>query len=1317
MDRFTHLHVHSHYSILDGMSKVPDLIDRALKLGMHSIALTDHGNMYGIKELMDTAGSVNAPIKKRIKALEKEIEELKSGSVPSDHPSDRTVDAILEEIKVAKDSLFKPIAGVEAYCARRSLYLKDKDVKEYNPETGRERIIDASGWHLVLLAKNKKGYQNLCKIVSTAWIDGNYFRPRIDKELLEKYHEGLICSSACLGGEIPQLIIAGKTDEAEKSIRWFQNLFGDDYYLEIQRHKTDLPRSDRRVFERQQQVNPVILELAKKTGVKVIATNDVHFVLREHAEAHDRLICLNTGKKLNDEDRMHYTKQEWLKSPDEMQEIFQDVPEALSNTQEIVNKVEYYSIDSDPIMPKFDIPTDFGTEEEYRQRFTEEDLFNEFTRNEKGETVLSQEEAEKKIHKLGGYEKLYRIKLEADYLNKLAWDGAHMRYGENLTEEIKSQITFELHIMKTMGFPGYFLIVSDYIRAAREELGVSVGPGRGSAAGSVVAYCLRITDVDPLKYDLLFERFLNPDRISLPDIDVDFDDDGRGRVLDWVTQKYGKEKVAHIITYGTMAAKSAIADVGRVQEVPLPIVNEWKKLVPDALPDTIKNEKGKTPKPTLSNCLKYLPEFQSRFQASDQNEKDMITYAAELEGTIRQVGIHACGVIIGADDLTNFAPMSTVYDKETGQDVIVTQYDGHVIEQVGLIKMDFLGLSTLSIIKEALKNIYKRTGEQVDIDHIPLDDELTYQLYQRGDTIGTFQFESAGMQEHLRNLQPTVFEDLIAMNALYRPGPMDNIPEFIKRKQGIKEIRYEIDVMSKYLSDTYGITVYQEQVMLLSRLLADFTRGESDALRKAMGKKKKDIVDKMKPQFIEGGKKNGHDEKILEHIWSEWEKFASYAFNKSHATCYSWVAYQTAWLKAHYPADFMAANLTRNRDDITKVSKFMDECRRMGIDVLGPDINESDLNFTVNKEGAIRFGLGGVKGVGEGAVESIIQEREKNGPYVSIYDFMERINMTSCNRGTLESLGLAGAFDNFGDGSKREQFFVRTNIEKRPTFNEALIEYGRTVQNDRLQNTNTLFGDLGGDAIEIQRPPLNATQQWNFLEKLGWEKDCIGIYLSSHPLDEYYCEFRSFVTVQCKEMEEWMKKTTEGDSPRGKDFTMAGIVTDTYNGVTKTNNPYGRFTIEDYSGSYTFALFGENYIEYKKYMQKDLYILVRGHIADRRERYNNFHPKVGDSLTLDANIKQVMLLNDVCQKMAERLTVYLDSDRLQPDFVTNFGRMMKSGNVEGERHGHISLHIVFQKKNRNIPTRARNIWVDMNREVKEFLKTNQERHLLEFKLS
>lgn len=785
----------------------------------------------------------------------------------------------------------------------------------------------------------------------------------------------MIVCSACLGGEVPRRISAGQLEEAEEAIRWYKNLFGDDYYLELQRHKATVPRANHETFKLQEVVNQKLIEYARKYDIKLVCTNDVHFVDEENAEAHDRLICLSTGKDLDDPNRMLYTKQEWMKTREEMNEIFADVPEALSNTVDICDQVEFYSIDHAPIMPTFAIPESFGTEEEYRKKFTEKDLFDEFTQDENGNVVMDEASAKAKIERLGGYEKLYRIKLEADYLAKLAYDGARRRYGEELDEEVQERIKFELHIMKTMGFPGYFLIVQDFISAAREKLDVSVGPGRGSAAGSAVAYCLGITQIDPIKYDLLFERFLNPDRISLPDIDVDFDDDGRGRVLNWVTEKYGQEKVAHIITYGTMATKLAIKDVARVQKLPLSESDRLCKLIPDKIPDKKLN---------LPNAIAYVPELQAAEVSSDPILRDTIKYAKMLEGNVRNTGVHACGTIICRDDITDWVPVSTADDKETGEKMLVTQYEGSVIEDTGLIKMDFLGLKTLSIIKEALENIKNSKGIVLNIDEIPIDDPATYRLYSDGRTIGTFQFESAGMQKYLRELQPSTFEDLIAMNALYRPGPMDYIPDFIDRKHGRKPIEYDIPIMEKYLKDTYGITVYQEQVMLLSRLLADFTRGESDALRKAMGKKLRDKLDHMKPKFIEGGKKNGHDPEVLEKIWADWEKFASYAFNKSHATCYSWVAYQTAYLKANYPSEYMAATMSRNISNITEITKLMDESKATGIRVLGPDVNESLLKFSVNRRGDIRFGLGAIKGVGESAVQSILSEREKNGPYKSI---------------------------------------------------------------------------------------------------------------------------------------------------------------------------------------------------------------------------------------------------------------------------------------------------------------------------------------------
>ena len=978
MEDFVHLHVHTYYSILDGQASISKLVDKAVGNGMRGMAITDHGNMMGIKEFFNYCKGVNGKRKD-------------AGQEP-----------------------FKPIFGCEMYVVRNGRRLTDKEKAQG----------DSGGNHLVVLAKNEKGYHNLIKLVSKAWTDGFYTRPRTDHVELEKYHEGLIVCSACIAGEVPAKILKGDIAGAEESVLWFKRVFGDDYYLELQRHEVKDPsiRANRETFPLQQQANKVIIELARKHDVKLVCTNDSHFVDEENAEAHDRLLCLSTGKDLDDPTRMLYSKQEWFKTREEMNDVFCDIPEALANTCEILDKVETYSIDHDPIMPFFPIPAEFGSEEEYRKRITEQELYDEFTSDENGENQLSPEEGAKKIKKLGGYDRLYRIKFEADYLSKLAYDGARRLYGDPLTDEVRERVNFELHIMKTMGFPGYFLIVQDFINSAREELGVMVGPGRGSAAGSVVAYCLGITKIDPIKYDLLFERFLNPDRISLPDIDTDFDDDGRGRVLEWVEDKYGHDKVAHIITYGTMATKNSIKDVARVEKLPLERSNQLCKAIPDKLPGGLKMN--------LTNAINVIPELREAEASTNRLESETIRYARMLEGTVRNTGIHACGTIICRDPISDWVPVSTAEDKsDPGHKLLCTQYDGHVIEETGLIKMDFLGLKTLSQLKEAVENVRLRTGEVIDLDTIPIDDPLTYQLYCEGRTIGTFQFESAGMQKYLRELKPSVFEDLIAMNALYRPGPMDYIPSFIARKNGREEIKYDIPCMEKYLKDTYGITVYQEQVMLLSRQLADFTRGESDALRKAMGKKKKAIVDAMKPKFIEGGKKNGHDPKVLEKIWGDWEKFASYAFNKSHATCYSWVAYQTAYLKAHYPAEFMAGIMSRSLDNINDITKFMDECRAMGIPTLGPDVNESRQKFSVNKKGEIRFGISAIKGVGGAAADAIISEREKNGPYTSIFDFIQRVNLGAVNRKCVESLVLSGGFDSFGQ-LRREDFSRKTQKER-----------------------------------------------------------------------------------------------------------------------------------------------------------------------------------------------------------------------------------------------------------------------------------------------
>ncbi len=1239
---FTHLHVHSHYSILDGMSKIPDLVDKCMRIGMPAMALTDHGNMYGIKEFLDYCEKANGAPKKKLKECKEEIAKT------TDAKKLQTLQAKLSELeaKVANFVPFKPIVGIETYCAHENFD------EEALPGHQKRR-----GWHLILLAKNLEGYHNLCKLSSLAFTEGYYYNARIDHRALAQYHEGIICCSACLGGEIPQKILKNDLGGAEESVKWFKNLFGEDYYIELQRHQTDKPNAAVDTFEKQQFVNEELLKLARKYDIKIIATNDVHFVEEEHGEAHDRLICLSTQTDFDDPNRMHYTKQEWLKSPDEMKAIFSDLPEAIANTQEIADKIEVYNINNEPMMPKFPIPEDFGTEEEYRQRITEQDLFDEFTRNEKGEVVLSQEDAEKKIAKLGGYDKLYRIKLEADYLAKLTWDGAQKRYGDTLTDEQLERITFELHIMKTMGFPGYFLIVQDYIRAAREELDVSVGPGRGSAAGSVVAYCLKITDIDPLKYDLLFERFLNPDRISLPDIDVDFDDDGRGKVLDWVTKKYGYERVAHIITYGTMASKSSIADVGRVQKIPLSTVNMIKALIPDrSFSDNIKDEKGKSPKVNLKNCYKYLPEFKEYLHGEDRNISSMLTYASELEDTNRQVGIHACGVIIGADDLTKYAPVCTVEDRETKTRVVVTQYDGHFVESVGLIKMDFLGLKTLSLIKETLSNIKKSKNIEIDIDDIPLDDELTYQLFCDGQTVGVFQFESAGMQKYLRELKPSKLEDLIAMNALYRPGPMDYIPQFIRRKHGKEPIVYDIPVMEKYLKDTYGVTVYQEQVMLLSRLLAGFTRGEADTLRKAMGKKIAAMLAMLKPKFIEGGKKNGHDPKMLEKIWGDWEKFASYAFNKSHAACYAWVAYQTAYLKAHYPAEYMAANLTRNKDSITEVAKFMDECKNMKLSVKGPDVNESELNFTVNKDGVIRFGLGGIKGVGEGAVEAIVNERLANGPYKNIFDFAERVNLSACNKKAIESMAYAGCFDAFSEIA-REQFFA-PNV-KGTLFIESLINYGNRYQQDKVMNQNSLFG--GFDAVEITKPAIPPSPSWSQLEKLNKEKELVGMYISAHPLDRYKTAIMYGCSHKTAEINE-LKINKKNES-----FTIGGIIVDVREGRTKKDTQFGIFTVEDYDGQHEFPLFGNDYVNYGKFLKKDLFVFVSG---CSQQRGLDWKWKKADNSEQtqewEIKIKNIELLEDVENKLIEKLTIDIPLSHIDQMLVTELLSLFEenAGDVE-----------------------------------------------------
>ena len=1185
MEDFVHLHVHTYYSILDGQSSIPRLVDKAVNNGMRGMAITDHGDMFGIKEFFDYCNKVNG----------KRREEGKE--------------------------LFKPIFGCEMYVAR---HRKIDKVKENG---------DMSGYHLIVLAKNYQGYKNLIKLVSRSWVDGYYMRPRTDREDLERYHEGLIVCSACIAGEVPRKIIKDDIEGAREAIEWYHRVFGEDYYLELQRHEVKDPHliANREAFPMQQKANRVMIELAQEYGIKLVCTNDAHFVDKENAEAHDHLLCISTGKDLDDPNRMRYSKQEWFKTREEMNEVFSDIPEAMANTLEILNKVEVYDIEHGPIMPFFPIPETFGTEEEWRKRFTPQQLFDEFTSDENGENQLPREEGEEKIEKLGGIDKLYRIKFEADYLSELAYQGARKCYGETLTDEVKERINFELHIMKTMGFPGYFLIVQDFINSARDHLDVMVGPGRGSAAGSVVAYCLGITKIDPIKYDLLFERFLNPDRISLPDIDTDFDDDGRGRVLEWVENKYGHDNCAHIITFGTMATKNSIKDVARVEKLPLDVANHLCKVIPDKLPDGLKMN--------LPNAIKSIPELREAEASNDTRLRNTMTYAKMLEGTVRGTGIHACGFIICRDPISDWVPVSVAEDKsDPGHKLHCTQYDGHVIESTGLIKMDFLGLKTLSILKEAVENVKISTGIEVDLDKIPMDDPLTYQLYCEGRTIGTFQFESAGMQKYLRELHPTVFEDLIAMNALYRPGPMDYIPDFIARKRDPAKIAYDIPCMEKYLKDTYGITVYQEQVMLLSRQLAGFTRGESDALRKAMGKKKKAIVDAMKPKFIEGGKRNGHSPQVLEKIWADWEKFASYAFNKSHATCYSWVAYQTAYLKAHYPAEYMAAVMSRNLANIAEITKLMDECRAMGIECLGPDVNESRQKFSVNSHGAIRFGLAAVKGMGDAAAQAIIDEREKNGAYKSVFDLAERVNLGAVNRKAFESLALSGGFDSFK--IERQNYFG-TNA-KGDIFLDSLIRYGQLYQQEQVQAQNSLFGST--DAIEIATPQVPQVDPWSTIETLNRERDLVGIYLSAHPLDEFGIILRAMCNTHCIELDDKVSLSKKDQ------IVIGGIVTGTKSKFTKNGKPCGFVTIEDFEGSGELAFFGEEWGRWKGMLVEGSTVFITAKCVQ----------KYRDSNYYDLKIADIQYLQTVKDQRIEKFTITMDSTSIDETVVNDISTMLRN---------------------------------------------------------
>ena len=1220
---FVHLHVHTQYSILDGQAAIGGLFQRAKELGMPALAITDHGNMYGVKEFLKVA---------------KKFPEV------------------------------KPIIGCEIYVTKHYDHkIKDKDHRGY--------------FHLILLAKNYDGYKNLMKIVSTGHIEGKYYdKPRVSHEIVEKYSEGLVCCSACIAGEIPRAIIAGDMKGAEEAIAWHKKVFGDDFYLEVQQHKTDIPGQSQEVYERQIVANEGIFELAEKTGTKVVATNDVHFVRKEDGPAHDRLICLTTNVFLDDPNRMRYTQQEYLKSEEEMLDMFYKHPEALSNTLEVAEKIENFKIDKDPILPKFDLPEEFMA-----------DIDNYL---EKYRHIIDAGRCDPK-----GNDRGVEFTWSVAFLCHLTYKGAAERYGDTLNDVQAERIEFELKTICSMGFPDYFLIVQDFIAAARSE-GISVGPGRGSAAGSAVAYCLKITNIDPIRYDLLFERFLNPDRINMPDVDIDFDDDGRYRVFQYIEEKYGKDHISHVITYGTMAAKSAIKDVARISRMSIDESNRLTKLVPDRPFEATVEEDGKKVtkefKPKLGNCLKY-GDLHEELENGNEQTKEVLEYAGKLEGCIRQTGVHACAMIIGRGNLTEYIPISIANDKLTGEEVWVSQYDGHYIEEVGMLKMDFLGLRTLSIIKECQANIKKRFGIEFDIEKIPIDDKLTYELYSRGDTTSVFQFESPGMKEWLIKLQPTRFEDLIAMNALYRPGPMDYIPDFVERKQGRQPIVYDLPEMEGILQDTYGITVYQEQVMLLSRKLADFTRGQADTLRKAMGKKIIDLLNSLKGLFLEGGEKNGHPKDVLEKIWADWEKFAAYAFNKSHATCYAWVSYQTGWLKAHYPAEFQAANLTKNLSNMDEIKKIMDDCKKNGIKVLNPDINESDARFTVNKQGEIRFGLGGIKGFGDNIVRAILAEREENGLFEDIYDFVERMAGT-VNRKAFESLLHSGAFDSFG--ICRKQFMQICRNED--TFMDVLLRYGELYRKDSLESSVSLFGEA--EEMKPERPEIPPmVGEENILNKLQMEKELVGMYLSSHPLDQYQFEIDNFTTCQVSEINNLvseceMKKTK-------MKVAVAGFVTKTEHITGQSGRPWSRTVIEDFGGSYELKLYGKDHENFMSYMQLHNTLFIEGDIEERYYIKPEDRAQ-GKTSPYGFKVKKIILLGNVTDTYIKGFAINITTPMLTPEFREWLVKTIKKnkGNVP------LSMYLYDPENKWNIEFLSRKFKVAVTAEFIEELEKMRVRY-------
>ena len=1193
---FVHLHVHTQYSILDGQSSIENLFNRAEELGMPGLAITDHGNMYGVKEFFKFAAK---------------------------HPS------------------VKPIIGCEIYVSK-----------------GDHKVKEKGYYHLILLAKNYNGYKNLMKIVSTGHIEGMYYKPRVSHEVIEKYHEDIICSSACMAGEIPRMILDGNIAGAEKAIEWHKRVFKDDYYLEVMLHKTEVPGLSLEVYEKEKEYDEVIFDLAEKHGVKVIATNDVHFVRKEDGQAHDRLICLTTNAYIDDIDRLRYTQQEYLKTEEEMAALFPDHPEVITNTLEICDKVENYTIDRGHVLPKFEIDKDF--------------LDDIDTYLEKYKGVIDAGRNDEK-----GNDRGEEFRHSVAFLCHLCYKGAQERYGDVLDDVTADRLDFELKTISRMGFPDYFLIVQDYIAAARAQ-GISVGPGRGSAAGSAVAYCLGITNLDPIKYDLLFERFLNPERVSMPDIDVDFDDDGRYRVIQYVQDRYGVDHVSHVITFGTMAAKGAIKDVARISRLPLDESNRLTKMIPDK-PITITEtsevelKEGEEPdegdkvvekdgkrfkivkkdvekKATLKNCVKYIPELKNELENGSELVREVLKYALQLEGCIRQIGIHACAMIIGRGNLTDYIPITLGEDKATGQKVWVSQYEGSFIEDVGMLKMDFLGLRTLSIIKICLAEVKKRFGIDIDIEKIPIDDPKAYEIYSNGDTKSVFQFESPGMMEWLQKLHPERFEDLIAMNALYRPGPMDYIPSFVARKRGEEPITYDLPAMEEFLKETYGVTVYQEQVMLISQKVAGFSKGKADKLRKAMGKKKIDILQSLYGEFIEGGKKNGHPEDVLKKIWKDWEKFASYAFNKSHATCYAWVSYQTGWLKAHYPSEFQAANLSMNKNNMTEIQAIMADCKKHHIRVLNPDVNESESNFTVNKNGDIRFGMGGMKGFGANIVDAIVQERTEHGLFEDIYDFCVRMSGV-VNRKSMEALVNSGAFDSFG--ISRSQYFLagKNGLQ----YLDDLMSYGQITRQNAEDDAASLFGDAEELKIEKPEPPA-LTIEPDILEVLQREKDVVGMYLSDHPLKKYEFELENFTNCKMAELGDLIADCDK--NRQTAQVALAGLVTSVETKISRNGKPFAKVNVEDFSGIYEFAFFGKDYENFMNYLQEHTAIYIEGEIC---EKYFLKPEEIsaGKKAPYSLKVKKISLLGNVAEDRLTGFAIEMLANDITPDLRHRLVHLVK----------------------------------------------------------